>query len=31
MQSLKMDEVDQDLLGFTIVKTGEYCMVFNER
>ena len=31
MQSLMMEEVDQGPLGFTIVGTGEYCMVFNER
>ena len=31
MQSLLMEEVDQGPLGFTIVETGEYCMVFNER
>ena len=31
LQSLMMEEVDQDPLGFTIVDTGEYCMVFNER
>ena len=30
-QSLIMEEVDQGPLGFTIVDTGEYCMVFNER
>ena len=31
MQSLMMEEVDQGPLGFTIVDTDEYCMVFNER
>ena len=31
MQSLMMEEVEQGPLGFTIVETGEYCMVFNER
>ena len=31
MQNLTMEEVDQDPLGFTIVETGEYCMVFNEK
>ena len=31
MQSLMMEDVDQDPLGFTIVDTDEYCMVFNER
>ena len=30
-QSLTMEEVNQGPLGFTIVDTGEYCMVFNER
>ena len=30
-QSLMMEEVDQGPLGFTIVETDEYCMVFNER
>ena len=25
------EEVEQGPLGFTIVETGEYCMVFNER
>ena len=31
MQSLMMEEVDQGPLGFTIVDTDKYCMVFNER
>ena len=31
MHNLFMEEVDQGPLGFTIVETGEYCMVFNER
>ena len=31
MQTLMMEEVDQGPLGFEIVETGEYCMVFNER
>ena len=31
MQSLMMEEVDQGPLGFTIVDTDQYCMVFNER
>ena len=31
IQSLMMEEVEQDPLGFEIVETGEYCMVFNER
>ena len=31
MQNLTMEEVDQGPLGFTIVETGEYCMVFNEK
>jgi hypothetical protein len=31
MQSLIMEEVEQGPLGFTIVETGEYCMIFNER
>ena len=30
-QSLTMEEVNQGPLGFTIVDTGEYCIVFNER
>jgi hypothetical protein len=30
-QSLMMEEVDQGPLGFTIVDTGEYCIIFNER
>ena len=30
-QSLTMEEVDQGPLGLTIVDTGEYCIVFNER
>ena len=31
MQNLTMEEVDQGPLGFTIIETGEYCMVFNEK
>ena len=31
MQTLMMEEVEQGPLGFEIVETGEYCMVFNER
>ena len=31
MHNLIMEEVDQGPFGFTIVETGEYCMVFNER
>ena len=31
MDHLIMEEVEQDPVGFTIVATGEYCMVFNER
>lgn len=31
MQPLVMEEVDQGPFGFTIVETGEYCAVFNER
>ena len=31
MQSLMMEEVEQGPLGFTIVDTDQYCMVFNER
>ena len=31
MHNLFMEEVDQGPLGFTIVETGEFCMVFNER
>ena len=31
MDNLMMEDVDQGPLGFTIVETGEYCMVYNER
>ena len=31
MQTLMMEEVEQDPFGFEIVETGEYCMAFNER
>lgn len=31
MQTLMMEEVEQGPLGFEIVDTGEFCMVFNER
>ncbi len=31
MQTLIMEEIDQGPLGFTIVETDQYCMVFNER
>ena len=31
LQTLMMEEVEQGPLGFEIVDTGEFCMVFNER
>tara|TARA_R110000803_G_scaffold206913_1_gene274499 strand:+ start:74 stop:268 length:195 start_codon:yes stop_codon:yes gene_type:complete len=31
MDNLLMEEVDQDAFGFTIIETGDWCMVFNER
>ena len=31
MQTLIMEEIDQGPLGFTIVETDQYCMIFNER
>tara|TARA_B100001250_G_scaffold395793_1_gene401095 strand:- start:1395 stop:1628 length:234 start_codon:yes stop_codon:yes gene_type:complete len=31
MQPLRNEEVDQGPLGFEIIATGEFCMVFNER
>ena len=26
-----MEEVEQDAFGFTIVETGEWCLIYNER
>ena len=31
IESFINKEVEQDPIGFTIVETGKYCMVFNER
>ena len=31
MQPLRNEEVEQGPLGFEIVATGQFCMVFNER
>ena len=31
LQTLIMEEVEQGPIGFEIVDTGEFCMVFNER
>ena len=31
MDNLNMEEVEQEAFGFTIVETGEWCMVYNER
>ena len=31
MQTLIMEEIDQGPLGFTIVETDQYCMIFNEK
>ena len=31
MDNFVMEEVEQEAFGFTIVETGEWCLIYNER